>query len=75
MTQSTKLPKDVLSAAWAIALGAIAPMLDSTMVNIAIDQLTKNFSYHVGNHSMGDHGLCSRTGHRCSHRRLVDEPF
>ncbi|GMS56210.1 MDR family MFS transporter [Enterococcus raffinosus] len=43
MTQSTKLPKNVLSAAWAIALGAIAPMLDSTMVNIAIDQLTKNF--------------------------------
>lgn len=43
MTQSTKLPKEVLSAAWAIALGAIAPMLDSTMVNIAIDQLTKNF--------------------------------
>lgn len=43
MTQSNKLPKEVLSAAWAIALGAIAPMLDSTMVNIAIDQLTKNF--------------------------------
>lgn len=42
MNQS-KLPKEVLSAAWAIALGAIAPMLDSTMVNIAIDQLTKNF--------------------------------
>lgn len=44
MTQPNKLPKDVLSAAWAIALGAIAPMLDSTMVNIAIDQLTKNFN-------------------------------
>lgn len=45
MTQShsNKLPKEVLSAAWAIALGAIAPMLDSTMVNIAIDQLTRNF--------------------------------
>ncbi|REC32471.1 MFS transporter [Enterococcus pseudoavium] len=43
MTQSNKLPKEVLSAAWAIALGAIAPMLDSTMVNIAIDQLTKDF--------------------------------
>ncbi|MGO3115137.1 MDR family MFS transporter [Enterococcus pseudoavium] len=43
MTQSNKLSKEVLSAAWAIALGAIAPMLDSTMVNIAIDQLTKDF--------------------------------
>lgn len=48
MTQSNKLPKEVLSAAWAIALGAIAPMLDSTMVNIAIDQLTKNFHTTLG---------------------------
>lgn len=38
------LPKDILIAAWAIALGAIAPMLDSTMVNIAIDKLTKDFN-------------------------------
>ncbi|MDO7905671.1 MDR family MFS transporter [Paenibacillus sp. JX-17] len=38
------LPKEVLMAAWAIALGAIAPMLDSTMVNIAIDKLTKDFN-------------------------------
>ncbi|WP_426616693.1 MDR family MFS transporter [Bacillus velezensis] len=39
-----RLPKEVLTAAWAIALGAIAPMLDSTMVNIAIDKLTKDFN-------------------------------
>lgn len=38
------LPKEILMAAWAIALGAIAPMLDSTMVNIAIDKLNKDFS-------------------------------
>ncbi|MBB3126920.1 EmrB/QacA subfamily drug resistance transporter [Paenibacillus rhizosphaerae] len=38
------LSKEILIAAWAIALGAIAPMLDSTMVNIAIDQLTKDFN-------------------------------
>ncbi|MFB9274516.1 MDR family MFS transporter [Cohnella cellulosilytica] len=37
------LPKEILLAAWAIALGAIAPMLDSTMVNIAIDKLTQDF--------------------------------
>ncbi|MBO0453304.1 MULTISPECIES: MDR family MFS transporter [Enterococcus] len=48
MTQSTKLSKKVLASAWAIALGAIAPMLDSTMVNIAIDQLTKNFHTTLG---------------------------
>ncbi len=38
------LPKETLAAAWAIALGAIAPMLDSTMVNIAIDTLIKDFN-------------------------------
>lgn len=38
------LPKEILVAAWAIALGAMAPMLDSTMVNIAIDQLNKDFN-------------------------------
>ncbi|MGG4109244.1 MDR family MFS transporter [Bacillus subtilis] len=38
------LPKEILMAAWAIALGAIAPMLDTTMVNIAIDKLNKDFS-------------------------------
>ncbi|MFD2211332.1 MDR family MFS transporter [Virgibacillus halophilus] len=43
-----ELPKEVLAAAWAIALGAIAPMLDSTMVNIAIDQLMKDFSTTLG---------------------------
>ncbi|WP_178022082.1 DHA2 family efflux MFS transporter permease subunit [uncultured Paenibacillus sp.] len=38
-----ELPKEILVAAWAIALGAIAPMLDSTMVNIAIDVLIQDF--------------------------------
>ncbi|PKR84148.1 MDR family MFS transporter [Heyndrickxia camelliae] len=38
------LPKEILTAAWAIALGAIAPMLDSTMVNIAINKLTRDFN-------------------------------
>ncbi|MFB5761526.1 MDR family MFS transporter [Paenibacillus medicaginis] len=42
------LPKEILMAAWAIALGAIAPMLDSTMVNIAINQLTEEFSTTLG---------------------------
>lgn len=41
--KDSKLPKEVLAAAWAIALGAIAPMLDSTMVNIAINTLIKDF--------------------------------
>ncbi|ANF97143.1 DHA2 family efflux MFS transporter permease subunit [Paenibacillus bovis] len=41
--QSFGLPKKTLGAAWAIALGAIAPMLDSTMINIAIDPLNQAF--------------------------------
>lgn len=39
-----RLPKAMLAASWAIALGAIAPMLDSTMVNIALDTLIKDFN-------------------------------
>lgn len=41
--QSTKIPADIMKSAWALALGAIAPMLDSTMVNIAVNQLTQEF--------------------------------
>ncbi|MEL0537789.1 MFS transporter [Staphylococcus debuckii] len=40
---TNKLPRDILASAWAIALGAIAPMLDSTMINIAINHLIKDF--------------------------------
>ncbi|SJZ86660.1 drug resistance transporter, EmrB/QacA subfamily [Pilibacter termitis] len=45
--QQEQLPKTILATAWAIALGAIAPMLDATMVNIAIDQLTKDFQTNL----------------------------
>ncbi|MBO0959646.1 multidrug efflux MFS transporter [Neobacillus sp. MM2021_6] len=38
-----KLPKEVTSAAWAIAMAAIAPMLDTTMVNIGINKLGLDF--------------------------------
>ncbi|WP_145333862.1 MDR family MFS transporter [Paenibacillus xylanexedens] len=41
--KETGIPKHILITAWAIALGAIVPMLDSTMVNIAVSQLTKDF--------------------------------
>ncbi|PHK50499.1 DHA2 family efflux MFS transporter permease subunit [Staphylococcus edaphicus] len=37
------VPKNIIIAAWAIALGAITPMLDSTMVNIAVKDLTASF--------------------------------
>lgn len=44
--KSAALPRHVLNQAWIIVLGAIAPMLDSTMVNIAVNHLSKSF--HAG---------------------------
>lgn len=41
--QSQQIPKETMHAAWAIAIGAIAPMLDSTMINIGIKQLNQTF--------------------------------
>lgn len=42
--ETNRISKDTMTAAWAIALGAIAPMLDSTMINIAIKQLNQTFN-------------------------------
>lgn len=39
-----KLPKDLMTSAWILALGAIPPMLDSTMVNIAINKLQSDLN-------------------------------
>lgn len=39
MTNSTELPRTAVRMAWVLVLGAMAPMLDSTMVNIAVNQL------------------------------------
>lgn len=40
------LPREIVRTAWILVLGAIMPMLDSTMVNIAINHLGKDF--HTG---------------------------
>lgn len=42
--KASALPKSIINQAWIIVLGAIAPMLDSTMVNIAINNLAKGFN-------------------------------
>lgn len=42
--ETNQISKETMTAAWAIALGAIAPMLDSTMINIAIKQLNQTFN-------------------------------
>ena len=38
-----KTPKDIMRTAWILVIGAIAPMLDSTMVNIALNKLMLDF--------------------------------
>ncbi len=38
------IPKSIMNAAWLLVFGAIMPILDSTMVNIAINHLSKDFS-------------------------------
>ena len=40
----SQVSREIMIAAWAIALGAIAPMLDSTMINIVIKQLNNTFN-------------------------------
>lgn len=39
-----KLPKEVTRTAWILVVSAIAPMLDSTMVNIAINKLQSDLN-------------------------------
>lgn len=38
------IPKNIMNIAWILVLGAIMPLLDSTMVNIAIKHLSSDFS-------------------------------
>lgn len=38
------IPKSIMNIAWILVLGAIMPLLDSTMVNIAIKHLSNDFS-------------------------------
>lgn len=41
---SEKLPKQILMNAWIIVLAAIPPMLDATMINLAIPSIAQDFS-------------------------------
>jgi EmrB/QacA subfamily drug resistance transporter len=38
------IPKSIMNIAWVLVVGAIMPILDSTMVNIAINHLSKDFN-------------------------------
>ncbi|MFZ1657167.1 MAG: DHA2 family efflux MFS transporter permease subunit [Lactococcus raffinolactis] len=46
--KQVKLPRQTMVTAWTIMLAAIAPMLDATMINIAVKQLTQDFSTTIG---------------------------
>ncbi|CAM3116745.1 MDR family MFS transporter [Leuconostoc rapi] len=41
--KKNKVPQNLMTMAWILVLGAIAPMLDGTMVNIAIPHLVTTF--------------------------------
>ncbi|MBH8597071.1 MULTISPECIES: MDR family MFS transporter [unclassified Thermoactinomyces] len=42
--EKEKLPKGIISIAWILVFGALPPMLDTTIVNIAVNNLAKVFS-------------------------------
>ncbi|WP_225354164.1 DHA2 family efflux MFS transporter permease subunit [Lacticaseibacillus saniviri] len=43
-TKKAPVPKSIINTGWILVLGAIMPMLDSTMVNIAINHLSRDFN-------------------------------
>ncbi|MDN6900594.1 MDR family MFS transporter [Oenococcus sicerae] len=45
--QESLVSKDLMTVAWVLVLGAMAPLLDSTMVNIAIHSLVKDLNSNV----------------------------
>lgn len=45
--EKEQLPKEIISIAWILVIGAIPPMLDTTIVNIAVNDITKMFSTNL----------------------------
>ncbi|MCT3400597.1 MDR family MFS transporter [Lentilactobacillus hilgardii] len=44
---NNRIPKSTIIIAWVVVFGAMAPLLDSTMINIAINKLVNNFNSSV----------------------------
>ena len=42
-----QIPKSTIIIAWVVVFGAMAPLLDSTMINIAINKLVNSFNSSV----------------------------
>lgn len=47
MQKQNEIPKSILTIAWVVVFGAMAPLLDSTMINIAINNLVHSFNSSV----------------------------
>lgn len=47
MSKENKIPKSTIVIALVIVFGAMAPLLDSTMMNIALNNLVHNFHSSV----------------------------
>lgn len=47
MKKQTRIPKSTMIIAWVVVFGAMAPLLDSTMINIAINDLADSFHSNV----------------------------
>lgn len=47
MQQTNKISKSTMTIAWVVVFGAMAPLLDSTMINIAINNLVSSFHSSV----------------------------
>ncbi|WP_048000707.1 MDR family MFS transporter [Lactiplantibacillus herbarum] len=45
--QTNKISKSTMTIAWVVVFGAMAPLLDSTMINIAINNLVSSFHSSV----------------------------
>ena len=71
--EKEKLPKGVIGIALILVLGALPPMLDSTIVNIAVNDLAKVFSSHLFSHAMGSDRIYPCRGLRRSIFRMVNQ--
>ena len=47
MQNKTQISKATMTVAWVVVFGAMAPLLDSTMINIAINNLVNSFHSSV----------------------------
>lgn len=65
MQAKAKISKATMTIAWVVVFGAMAPLLDSTMINIAINNLVTSFHSSVTTVQWAVTGYLLATGSRC----------